>query len=189
MKFPVYPERLRRRSMITRKFAKISFIPFVCSIPIVLVGSMRYNDNCVFVGIWLFIVFGVLSLSSITARDELLFVEIGEDDIRVADIQGDVLQRAEYREIRHLEVREIEITLISHAAIGSRCHPSSGIREKIILAYVRDAVCFEDLKLKQLGTGRHACYWCDEVFYHRQCIAVSYDEEVWRLLQAKVECA
>ena len=184
MQFPMYPEPHRKLAKGTLKVCRIFLALDIAGILALVLAFAFRNGALLFGGLLVLYVFGMLYFGTRHALNAMVMVEIGENEIRIVDNKGDVLRSAEYRYVRDMEARELEITLIADE--GNRGDPGSGISAKLILVYINGAFSFDDLKLRKLGKGNHIFYYCDKLFFHQNCIALDYNEEAWNLLQERV---
>ena len=186
MLFPVYPNFQRRlaRFMLRARFALLPL--FVAGLILFGVGAARNQGTLMAAGTLAGAV-GFLYFGTFGARDALAQVEIGEEEICLVDERGEPLRAAEYRYVRKIETRTLYLTYLSTQRRNRGLFEDPLGREtELILAYIDRAHCFEDLKLCPTGWRKAEKYWCNELLYHPYCIAFAYDEEAWRLLQARV---
>lgn len=185
--FPVYPEKLRKyaRFMLRIRYYLLASL-FLGPVLLALgIESQPQHPSLIFAG--LFLLFpGCLFFSSIHAGNALIQVDIQDDGIHILDEKGKSFRSTEYRYIRHMEIQTFQVTEISSEQTKQNYPPLSGLEETFILLYLNNAMCFEDLGLRQLRKRGQPLYWCDRLFHHHNCIAFVCNEEAWRLLQAKM---
>ena len=190
--YPIYPEIHRKWGERARKAGKIFGLLGTVAGVIMLVGVIIWGEGLFLLGFVLSFVFSGLWLSCMGAKNTYVWVKIDEDAIRIVDEAGQVLRSSEYRYVRHMEIRELRLSLdpqeTGHSSYDVyRADPAV----KLIMVYIDGAYCFEDLKLAELRAcfSKEISYWCDKVLFHHNCIAFAYDEEAWRLLQGYVFAA
>ena len=186
MRFPIYPEWYRKHAYSEKRCQKVFRILGVAGMLLFLLGFPFDHNGLLVLGLCSMCLFFSLGLAFRSWQYVLLWVEFGENAITVIDKKGDRIRSAEYRYVRHAEIRTVPITLALKEV--SRQGFESDLQayeyEKLILAYIDSAYGFEDLRLLQLGNRKHLFYWCDEVLSHPNCIAFAYNENAWLQLQS-----
>lgn len=183
MRFPVYPERLRKPARFLLKIRYILLAMLVLGTILFLVGSDLRSNALIGTGA-LVGVFGGLFFCTIAANNAMVQVDIQDDGIHILDGRGRPYQSAPYDSVRKIEIREIRITETS--SDNSRHGPDAGFDARLIMIYINGAGCFEDLRLTRYTKGGRDVYWCDKVLHHSNCIALVYDETAWELLNRQL---
>lgn len=129
-----------------------------------------------------------LSIVCMKQSDFLAWVEIRDDAIVLLDKGNNVLRSSAYEYVRGIEHRAVRMTVGSSDTNSSRKYVRR-TRADVIFVYIDGAQCFDDLHLYAPFLGEDDLYWCDDVFYHPNCIAFAYDEEAWRVLQERIATA
>lgn len=185
MRYPMFPKGLRantRQLCVLHRCA----VALWCMYAILwIVAFAIQNDELAIYLISACCLPPCLSIVSMKQRDFLAWVEIREDAIVLLDGRNNVLRSSAYRYVRSFERREVRMTVGSRDTNSSRKYVRS-TRADVILVYIDGAQCFEDLHLYAPFLGEDDIYWCDDVFYHPNCIAFAYDEEAWRILSERL---
>lgn len=187
MRFPVYPEPYRKGSLFVLKIRWYLLASFIIGWALFWITLEMEPDNYTLIVIALFLgIAGLFFFATFNAPDELILAEIREDGIHILDHKGDPYRSVEYRYVRNVEVRTLYITQISSVNAKPDYGSSPSIKATVIMAYINNAFCFEDLNLEQLRWKGENAYWCDKIFHHYNCFAFVYNEEAWNLLQAQL---
>ena len=152
MRFPVYPEPYRRGSLFVLKIRWFFLASFIIgwALFIIALGMEPVNNRLSMIGAILGVI-GCLFVSSFVAPDELILVEIREDGIHILDHKGDPYRSVEYRYVRNVEIRTLYVTkATSSGSNGYSDGSEPSIKATVIMAYINNAFCFEDLNLRQL---------------------------------------
>ena len=183
MRFPVYPEKLRKTALIKAKIRYPLLAMLVAGILIFSYGCSHEAEGLIVAGALIgaagFCFFGTLD-----SGDALICADIGDNEIRIIDKKGNPIRSTEYRYVRKIEIRSLQVTNISSEHCDN--FPGSGIDTKLIMVYFDGVKCFEDMKLQCLSR-KYELYWCDKILWHYNCIAFLYNADAWNLLNARME--
>ena len=184
MRLPVYPEKFRKIAQFKLKIRYWLLLLHVIGI-LMFCAGVQHSIEALLVAGALTAAAGSLFLITFNAKDALISVEISDDGISLLDEKGIAFRCTEYRYIRSVEIRSLQITEITSENGKYSDFPGGGIDVKLIMVYFDGASCFEELHLRVLSK-KFDLYWCDKIFYHHNCIAFMYNDDAWNLLNAKL---
>ena len=184
MQFPVYPEWHRRFHgfILKIRYYLLALLPI--GIALFCLGFEEpQNDFLILAGIMLGVI-GAQFFDTFHSHDAMIGIEIKSNGIHISDAKGDVFRTSDYRHVRNIEIRTVQVTRFAHGNYTSphAVLPDHGIVVQLIMVYINGAFCFDDLKLEALKSKDPNLYWCDEIFHHQNCFAFVYDETAWKLL-------
>lgn len=103
-------------------------------------------------------------------------VQLGDRNVEVHDLKGNVIKAVPYEEIHKFEEKQLEV---SYRSENSRGVTLVGFEERLILIYYGEANCFDDLNLEKPKVGD--VHYGDLVFGDH-CIVLTYHEEAMAAL-------
>lgn len=130
-----------------------------------------------------FVLFYVQKLGN---RNSQWWIRFSENTIEVIDHVKDIIVSTEYRYIRRVEVRSLILSPRSSAHgpvyVPQKC--------KLIMVYIDGTYSFEDIRAHEhrFFRGDDVHFYLEDIFGHHGCIAFSYNEEAWNLLQDRLNC-